>query len=97
MEQLTELIGYLQTLLLTNLDVHPGLYTGVGEDVALHLHYAPDHPDRHLGAGVMQDPAHSTQATGTQVHQGGPYPVGEVDWGLTPYELRIQNPHLVCF
>ena len=33
-----ELIGYLQTLLLTNLDVHPGLYTGVGEDVALHLH-----------------------------------------------------------
>ena len=49
----------------------------------------------HLGAGIMQDSAHSTQATGTQVRQGGPYPVGEVDWGLTPYELRIQDPHLV--
>ena len=88
LEQLIELIGYLQTLLLTNLDVHTGLYTGVGEDVALHLHQAPDHPDRHLGAGIMQDPAHSTQATGTQIHPGGAYPVGEVDWGLTPYELR---------
>ena len=38
LQQLIELIGYLQTLLLTNLDVHPGLYTGVGEDGTLHLH-----------------------------------------------------------
>ena len=75
-------------MLLTNLDVHPSLYTGVGEDVTLHHHYAPDHPGHHLGAGIMQDPAHSTQATGTQIHPGGAYPVGEVDWGLTPYELR---------
>ena len=43
----------------------------------------------------MQDPEHPTRATGTQVHQGGPYPVGKVDWGLTPYELRIEDPHLV--
>ena len=38
LEQLIELIRYLQTLLLTNLDVHPGLYTGVGENGTLHLH-----------------------------------------------------------
>ena len=38
LQQLIELIGYLQTLLLTNLDVQRGLYTGVEEDVALHLH-----------------------------------------------------------
>ena len=96
LQQLLELIGYLQTLFFTNLDVHPGLYTGVGEDGTLHLHKAPDHPDGHLGAGIMQDSAHSTQATGMQVHQGGPYPVGEVDWGLTPNVLRIQDPHFVC-